>query len=80
MPSQSDDGLFTTAVIDNIDHNPSSTTATDALHGKGISLSQHPRNYGDVCERREHISVVVNIVTWDMTIRLENSQVYVFCK
>ena len=25
-------------------------------------------------------SVVVNIATWDMTIWLENSQVYVFCK
>ena len=48
------EGLFTTAAIDNIDHNPSSTTATDALHGTGISLFQHPRNYGDGCERREH--------------------------
>ena len=46
------EGLFITAVIDNIDHNPSSTTATDALHGIGISLFQHPRNYGDGYERR----------------------------
>ena len=28
--------------IDNIDHNPSSTTAKDSFHGTGISLFQHP--------------------------------------
>ena len=33
--------LFTTAAVDNIDHNPSSTTANDSFHGTGISLSQH---------------------------------------
>ena len=35
-------GLFTTAAIDNIDHNPSSTSAHDAFHGTGHSLFQHP--------------------------------------
>ena len=35
-------GLFTTAAIDNIDHNPSATTAKDSFHGTGISLFQHP--------------------------------------
>ena len=34
--------LFTTAAVDNIDHNPSSTTATDSFHGTGISMFQHP--------------------------------------
>ena len=34
--------LFTTAAVDNIDHNPSSTTARDSFHGTGISLFQHP--------------------------------------
>ena len=34
-------GLFTTAAIDNIDHNPSSMTATDSFHGTGISLFQN---------------------------------------
>ena len=57
------EGLFTTAAIDNIDHNPSSTTATDALHGTGISLFQHPRNYGDGCERREHHVLVLKSAT-----------------
>ena len=34
-------GLFTTAAVDNIDHNPSSTTAQDSFHGTGISMFQH---------------------------------------
>ena len=33
---------FTTAVVDNRDHNPSSTTATGSFHGTSISLIQHP--------------------------------------
>ncbi|KAG0713235.1 hypothetical protein GWK47_016642 [Chionoecetes opilio] len=36
------EGLFTTAAVHNIDHNPSSTTSTDSFHGTGISLFQHP--------------------------------------
>lgn len=34
-------GLFTTAAVDNIDHNPGSTTAADSFHGTAISLVQH---------------------------------------
>ena len=34
--------VFTTSAVDNIDHNPSSTTAHDSFHGTGISLIQHP--------------------------------------
>ena len=34
--------LFTLAAIDNIDHNPSSTTAPDSFHGTSISLFQQP--------------------------------------
>ena len=34
--------LFTTSAVDNIDHNPSSTTAKGSIHGTGISLFQHP--------------------------------------
>ena len=33
--------LFTTAAVDNIDHNPSSTTCKTSFHGTGISLFQH---------------------------------------
>ena len=35
-------GLFTTAAIDNIYHNPSSATAMEAFHGNSISIFQHP--------------------------------------
>ena len=34
-------GLFTTAAVDNIYHNPSSTSAHDSFHGTGIFLFQH---------------------------------------
>ena len=34
--------VFTTTVVDNVDHNPSSTTATGSFHGTSISLIQHP--------------------------------------
>ena len=37
-------GLFTTGAVDNIDHNPSSTSAQDSFHGTGISLFQHPNS------------------------------------
>lgn len=42
-PSKLKRKLFTTGAIDNLDHNPSSTTAHDSFHGTGISLFQHPR-------------------------------------
>ena len=32
--------LYTTAAVDNIDHNPSATKAKDSFHGTGISLFQ----------------------------------------
>lgn len=41
-PPQLKTGLFTTAAVDNIDHNPSSISAHDSFHGTGISLFQHP--------------------------------------
>ena len=41
-PSKLRDGIFTTAAVDNIDHNPSSTSAHDSFHGTAISLVQHP--------------------------------------
>ena len=36
------EGIFTTSAVDNIDHNPSSTTSMSSFHGTGISLFQHP--------------------------------------
>ncbi|KAK1899550.1 Centromere protein O [Dissostichus eleginoides] len=35
-------GLFTTAAMDNLDHNPTATTATTSFHGTSISVFQHP--------------------------------------
>ena len=35
-------GHFTTGAVDNIDHDPSCTSAHDSFHGTGISLFQHP--------------------------------------
>ena len=35
-------GLFTTSAVDNIDHNPTATTATPSFHGTSISVFQHP--------------------------------------
>ena len=45
------DNLFTTAAVDNIDHNPSSTTAKHSFYGTSISLSQHKmlQDDGVVC-------------------------------
>ncbi len=42
-PTEFKEELFTTAVIDNIHHNLSSTTAQDSFNGIGISQFQHPR-------------------------------------
>jgi hypothetical protein len=43
-------GLFTVGAQDNLDHNPSSTTAQSSFHGTGISLLQFPtkRNPGEL--------------------------------
>lgn len=43
-------GLFTTAAVDNIDHNPSSSTATGSFHGTGLSLIQNISR-GDVSSK-----------------------------
>jgi hypothetical protein len=42
IPSCLSEGVFTTAAIDNIDHNPSSTTSTDSFHGSSVTIIQHP--------------------------------------
>ena len=41
-PAQLRTGLFTVSALDNIDHNPSSTTVKGSFHGTGISLFQFP--------------------------------------
>ena len=44
IPSTLSKGVFTTAAIDNIDHNTSSSTAVDSFHGSSVSIIQHPDN------------------------------------
>ena len=39
-PSQLRKGFFISGALDNVDHNPSSTTAQSAFHGTAISLVQ----------------------------------------
>ena len=41
-PPQLHHDRFTVAAADNIDHNPSSTTAKGSFHGTGVSLFQQP--------------------------------------
>lgn len=43
-PPSLSEGVFTTAAIDNIDHNPTSSSANYSFHGTGISLIQHFNN------------------------------------
>ncbi|KAJ8406047.1 hypothetical protein AAFF_G00309350 [Aldrovandia affinis] len=44
-------GLFTTSAMDNIDHNPTATTATTSFHGTSVSVFQHPtkEDKGEEC-------------------------------
>ena len=42
QPASMKNGLFTTAAIDNIDHNVTATSAQQHFHGTSISLFQHP--------------------------------------
>ena len=46
-PSKLKRSLFTTANVDNIDHNPGACTAKDSFHGTAVSLTQHPSTDGE---------------------------------
>ena len=49
------DGLFTTTGFDNLDHNPSSTTSHDSLHGTAISIIQHPTSNNHGADREQNV-------------------------
>lgn len=51
-------GEFTVAAVDNIDHNPSSTTAKGSFHGTAISLMQHPQSDKNTTQLSVDISCV----------------------
>ena len=46
-PLQLKKGFLTVGAIDNLDHNPSSTTSKGSFHGTGISLFQFPTGDGE---------------------------------
>ena len=50
-------GLFTVGALDNIDYNPSSTTAQGSFHGTGISLFQFPSRSVDGTQSRPPITL-----------------------
>jgi len=43
--------IFTVAAVDNIDHNPTATTAHGSFHGTGISLMQQPDEFSSGIQR-----------------------------
>ena len=47
-PPSIKNGLFTTAAIDNIDHNTSSNTSRESFHGTSISVFQHPEEHIEI--------------------------------
>lgn len=65
-------GLPTSGAIDNIDHNPSSTTASGSFHGTGISLFQHPSQDNHGHDRREH-GILEQSTTAKMMLQLPES-------
>ena len=50
-------GLFTVGALDNIDYNPSSTTAKGSFHGTRIGLFQFPSSYVDGAQCRPPITL-----------------------
>ena len=49
-PAKLRKGLFVVGAVDNLDYNPSSTTAQDSFHGTGISVFQFPTvNNSGIC-------------------------------
>ena len=48
------EGLFTTGNLDNLDHNPTSTSAQSAFHGTALSMTQHVRDESAGLKRRQN--------------------------
>ena len=66
-------GLFTSSAVDNIDHNPSSTTAHDSFHGTGVSLFQQPTTQvPGVCRNRVSLDQATSTVTKSVSELLES--------
>ncbi|VDI53243.1 Hypothetical predicted protein [Mytilus galloprovincialis] len=52
--------VFTTAAVDIIDHNPSSTTSKSAFHGTGIFIFQHPMK-DNIGIRRDELILPIHL-------------------
>ena len=52
-PTALREGLFTTGNLDNLDHNPSSTTSKSSFHGTAISMTQHPTHNQEGTKRNK---------------------------
>jgi len=61
LPSLNKDA-FTTAAIDNIDHNPSSAYSTDAFHGTAITLTQYHVMTEDACKAKTEYVVNLKLI------------------
>jgi len=48
------EGLFTTGNLDNLDHNPTSTSAQSAFHGTALSMTQHVTDENAGLERHQN--------------------------
>ena len=70
--------IFTTAVYDSIDHNPSSTTAKEAFHGTGISVFQHP-DYNNLGTEREKIPYNNSLSEESVELPGENTTLFPAC-
>ena len=55
--------VFTSAAVDNIDHNLSSTTSRESFHGTGISVFQHPSYDSEGVDQ----SIIINRVSQDVS-------------
>ncbi len=78
-PSQLRHGLFTIGALDNLDHNPSSTTATDFFHGTGISLFKFSSSSGGHQNQNViqlHLPAVHQKISSYLLITLQYQQLY----
>ena len=70
VPVTLSQNVFTTAAIDNIDHNSSSTTAQDSFHGSSVSVIQHPDS------PLPPLSLPLSDVTWSRKITSRSPDTY----
>ena len=63
------EGLFTTGNLDNLDHNPKSTSACSAFHGTALSMIQHVTTENAGLERHQNRPLLHERVQKSKTIK-----------